>query len=89
MILGASPRGSLALYRSSQAYAAIHGRDYVVPDDVKHLAPSFWHTDVCFTLKVRYVASPLMTFWRQSCARQNSISESLINVAVSVAPSCY
>jgi MoxR-like ATPase len=38
--LGASPRGSLALFRTSQAYAAIHGRDYVIPDDVKHLAIS-------------------------------------------------
>jgi len=36
--LGASPRGSLALYRAAQAYAAIHGRDYVTPDDVKALA---------------------------------------------------
>ena len=33
--LGASPRGSLALYRAGQAYAALHGRDYVIPDDVK------------------------------------------------------
>jgi MoxR-like ATPase len=38
--LGASPRGSLALYRTSQAYAAMHGRDYVLPDDVKALAVS-------------------------------------------------
>lgn len=37
-ILGASPRGSLALYRASQAYAALQGRDFVLPDDVKHLA---------------------------------------------------
>jgi MoxR-like ATPase len=36
--LGVSPRGTLALYRSSQAYAAIHGRSYVIPDDVKHIA---------------------------------------------------
>lgn len=36
--LGVSPRGMLALLRASQAYAAIHGRDYVVPDDVKRLA---------------------------------------------------
>ncbi|MBI5292347.1 MAG: MoxR family ATPase [Chloroflexi bacterium] len=36
--LGASPRGSLALYRAGQARAAIHGRDYVLPDDVKALA---------------------------------------------------
>jgi MoxR-like ATPase len=36
--LGVSPRGTLALYRSSQAYAAIHGRFYVIPDDVKRVA---------------------------------------------------
>jgi len=38
--LGASPRGSLALFRTSQARAAVHGRDYVLPDDVKTLARS-------------------------------------------------
>jgi MoxR-like ATPase len=36
--LGASPRGSLNLYRSAQAFAAMEGRDYVIPDDVKALA---------------------------------------------------
>ncbi len=36
--LGASPRGSLGLYRASQARAAMHGREYVTPDDVKALA---------------------------------------------------
>jgi MoxR-like ATPase len=36
--LGASPRGSLGLLRSSQAYAVMRGRDYVIPDDVKALA---------------------------------------------------
>ena len=36
--LGASPRGSLHLYRAAQALAAIHGRDYAIPDDVKQLA---------------------------------------------------
>ena len=36
--LGASTRGSLALYRTGQAYAAMQGRDYVLPDDVKYLA---------------------------------------------------
>jgi MoxR-like ATPase len=42
--LGASPRGSLALYRTSQAFAAMKGRDYVLPDDVKALAiPTFAH----------------------------------------------
>ena len=38
LVLGASPRGSLALYRATQAYAALHGRDYALPDDVKRLA---------------------------------------------------
>ncbi|KAB8143319.1 MoxR family ATPase [Chloroflexia bacterium SDU3-3] len=36
--LGASARGSLALYRTAQARAALQGRDYVIPDDVKALA---------------------------------------------------
>lgn len=36
--LGASPRGSIALLRSSQGLAAIRGRGYVIPDDVKHVA---------------------------------------------------
>ncbi len=35
---GASPRGSLGLFRASQALAAIRGRDFVIPDDVKELA---------------------------------------------------
>lgn len=38
--LGASPRATLALYQSAQALAAIQGRDYVIPDDVKRLAPA-------------------------------------------------
>jgi MoxR-like ATPase len=37
--LGASPRGTLALYKCAQALAAIRGREYVLPDDVKLLAP--------------------------------------------------
>jgi len=42
--LGASPRGSLALYRTSQARAAILGRDYILPDDIKALAiPTLAH----------------------------------------------
>lgn len=39
LALGVSPRGSLALYKSAQAYAAIQGRDYVIPDDVRYLIP--------------------------------------------------
>ncbi len=42
--LGASPRGSLALYRTSQALAAVLGRNYVIPDDIKALAaPTLAH----------------------------------------------
>jgi MoxR-like ATPase len=42
--LGASPRGSLALYDASRAWAAMQGRDYVTPDDVKDLAePALAH----------------------------------------------
>jgi len=37
--LGASPRGTLALYRAVQALAAVRGRAFVIPDDVKYLAP--------------------------------------------------
>lgn len=36
--MGVSPRGTLALVRALQAYALIHGRSYVVPEDVKELA---------------------------------------------------
>ena len=37
--LGVSPRGTLALYRASQALAAVRGRGFAIPDDVKLLAP--------------------------------------------------
>jgi len=48
--LGVSPRGSLALYRTSQALAAIQQRDYVIPDDVKAMAEA--------TLTHRLIISP-------------------------------
>jgi MoxR-like ATPase len=48
--LGASPRATLALYASSQAWAAIHGREFVLPDDVKFMAP--------FVLTHRLMISP-------------------------------
>ncbi|MFN2115124.1 MAG: AAA family ATPase [Anaerolineae bacterium] len=48
--LGASPRGSLALFRTSQARAAVAGRDFVVPDDVKAMAKD--------TLAHRIIVSP-------------------------------
>ncbi|MDP9470823.1 MAG: MoxR family ATPase, partial [Chloroflexota bacterium] len=48
--LGASPRGSVALYNASRAWAALSGRDYVIPDDVKGLAEP--------TLAHRVIVSP-------------------------------
>jgi MoxR-like ATPase len=48
--LGASPRGSLALYRAGQAYAALSGRDYVIPDDIKAVAvPALAHRTIVKT----------------------------------------
>ena len=44
LALGASTRGSLALFKAAQALASLHGRDYVLPDDVKALAvPALAH----------------------------------------------
>jgi MoxR-like ATPase len=44
LALGASPRGSLALFKTAQALAALRGRDFVIPDDVKALArPALVH----------------------------------------------
>jgi MoxR-like ATPase len=37
--LGVSPRGAVALYRTTQTFAFLDGRDYAIPDDVKYLAP--------------------------------------------------
>ena len=39
LALGASPRASLALYKTAQALAAVRGRDHVTPDDIKYLVP--------------------------------------------------
>ena len=38
LMLGSSPRGSISLYKAVQAFAAIQGRDYVIPEDIKSLA---------------------------------------------------
>jgi MoxR-like ATPase len=39
LLLGASPRASLALFKAAQAYAAIQGRDHVIPDDIQKMVP--------------------------------------------------
>lgn len=40
LLLGASPRGSLALFRAAQAFALLKNRDFVLPDDIQYLAPA-------------------------------------------------
>jgi len=50
LALGISPRGSLALFKASQALAAVRGRTHVIPDDIKYLAP--------ITLTHRLIAKP-------------------------------
>jgi MoxR-like ATPase len=69
--LGASPRGSLALYRTAQANAALAGRDYVIPDDVKAMAKD--------TLAHRIIVNP--------SARIRSISaEDLVREVLAAVP---
>ena len=65
--LGASPRGSLALYHTAQALAAMHGREYVLPDDVKRpIQPALEH---------RIIATS------QSRVRGRAVSEILKEIA--------
>jgi MoxR-like ATPase len=64
--LGVSPRGTLGLYRCAQALAAIKGREYVLPDDVKLLAP--------YVLTHRIIISPTTRL------RGRSLSEVLMDV---------
>ncbi len=60
LTLGASPRGTLALFRTAQAYAALHGRDFVIPDDVKRVAvPCLAH---------RMIANPEIAFSGETTA---------------------
>jgi MoxR-like ATPase len=69
--LGASPRATLALYQATQAWAAIQGRDYVIPDDVKQMAP--------FVLTHRMMISP------QAQLRGRKPEELVANIVDSVA----
>ena len=72
VVMGASPRGALALMLTARAYAVIAGRDYVVPEDVKAVAPSvlghrvtvrpeLWMSDVSGTTVVRSVLAQVET----------------------------
>ncbi len=46
--VGVSPRGSAALLRASQGWAAFHGRTFVIPEDIQELAPQVWGQRVMF-----------------------------------------
>lgn len=52
--LGVSPRGSIALMKAAQAFALLHDRDYVIPDDIQYLAP--------YTLPHRMLLQPEAKF---------------------------
>jgi len=57
--LGASPRGSIALYRAGQALAGLLGRDYVIPDDIKALAePALAHRLIIKTASTIHDVTP-------------------------------
>ena len=51
--LGISPRGSLALYKAAKVLALSLGRHYVLPDDVKALAPKIWEHRLILTPKAK------------------------------------
>jgi MoxR-like ATPase len=52
--LGISPRGSIALFRTGQAWALMHGRSFVTPDDIKTLAPAVLAHRLQLDTKARY-----------------------------------
>lgn len=54
IILGASPRASLALYKASKAHAFLHGRSYVLPEDVRELAADVLSHRLILKPEVRY-----------------------------------
>lgn len=55
--LGVSPRGSIALYRMAKAYAFVKGRNYVIPDDIKELAPYTFSHRIILTPKGKSIVS--------------------------------
>lgn len=76
VVIGASPRGSLALMKLSRAWAAIQGRDYVLPDDVKLFAQD--------TLSHRLILEP--SLWGSKTTENSVIAEVIGSVSVPVAP---
>lgn len=77
IMIGVSPRGSLALLKLTRAWATIHGRNYVSPDDVKYFA----HAALCH----RIILEP--SLWGSKTSEDTAIDEVLQAVAVPVIPS--
>lgn len=76
VVIGASPRGSLALLKLCRAWAALQGRGYVVPDDAKYFA-----SDV---LCHRIILEP--SLWGSKTAEDSVVDEVIRSVAVPVIP---
>jgi MoxR-like ATPase len=74
VVVGTSPRGSLALLKTARAWAAVEGRAYVLPDDVKRLAP--------WALGHRILLEPGL--WNVQRSEWNVIEEVLRTVPVPV-----
>ena len=74
VVIGASPRGSLALVKIIRAWAAIQGRNYVTPDDVKFFAEE--------TLGHRLILEP--TLWASKTTERTVVNEILHAVNVPV-----
>lgn len=72
LTLGASPRGSIALYEMAQSYALYNGRDYVIPDDVKYL--------VLYVLPHRFILTHKAKIAKKS--EEDIIQEILNSVAI-------
>jgi MoxR-like ATPase len=76
VVIGASPRGSLALLKLTRAWAAIQGRDYVTPDDVKLFSSE--------ALSHRIILEP--SLWGSKTTEYTVIDEVLRSVTVPVTP---
>lgn len=76
VVIGVSPRGSLALFKLSCAWAAIHGRNYVLPDDVKQFAH--------YALSHRIILEP--SLWGSKTIENTVIDEVIRSVSVPVIP---
>jgi MoxR-like ATPase len=72
--VGASPRGALALLKLARAWAAVQGRDFVVPDDIKHFAPA--------ALEHRLVLEP--NLWGTPDSERTILAEIMATVSVPV-----